>query len=82
MSHPHETETQRARLLEALRAGPVSSVQAITELDVFRPSARIMELRRAGHEILTSWTTEAVPGFTEPHRIGRYVLLKESRSNG
>jgi len=79
MSHPHQTEAQCARLLAALRAGPVTSVDCVTELDIFRPSARVMELRRAGHEILTSWALQAVP---EPHRIGRYVLLREARENG
>ena len=46
--------TQRARLLERLRAGPVSPEEARDDLGITQPSARVWELRRTmGVDIVT-----------------------------
>ena len=72
-----DCETQRTRLISALRSGlAVSTYEARRDLDIYYPPARIKELRDDGHTIKTHWqtvTTEA----GDDHRIGLYVL--ESR---
>ena len=65
---------QRARLLAALRIGPISTLDARSRLDVLHPAARIQELREAGHQIVTEWyCQETFVGC--PHRVAKYVLL-------
>ena len=44
---------QRARFLESLRYGPVSTIEARSELNIMQPAARIKELRDLGHPIQT-----------------------------
>jgi len=46
--------SQRARLLAYMRAhGSINTFEAISELNILRPGARIAELRAAGHNIRT-----------------------------
>lgn len=66
---------QRARLLAYLRnVGPITTLQARNELGVMHPSARLLELRKAGYNIqsLRSWDTDAAGNR---HWQGLYVLL-------
>jgi len=46
-------DSQRRRLLERLRIGPVDTFTAREELNVAHPAGRIQELREAGHTIHT-----------------------------
>lgn len=64
---------QRARILDALRVGPVTTLDARHRLDVLHPAARVMELRKFGQSIDTIWTT-AENGEGRPHRVAKYVL--------
>lgn len=64
---------QRQRILEWLLNKPLTTYQARQELDVFHPSARVQELKEAGHNIHTHWTT--VDTGKGGHRIACYVLL-------
>jgi hypothetical protein len=77
--HPNSSAAQRARLLEALRRGPVSTFRARSDLDIMHPGGRCMELRREGHLILTFWTREP-SDFGRSHRVARYVLMREAQS--
>ena len=62
-------QTQRDAILEALEAGRILDVPtAQGEFGCFRLAARIGELRRAGHIILTL-------GKRGKNKFGRYVLL-------
>ena len=77
-SHCHfadlSTEAQRARLLDRLRVGPVSTLEARRSLEILAPAPRILELRRAGYPIATVWTREATEvGIS--HRVALYVLI-------
>lgn len=72
-SHPNTAEAQRLRLLNALRGGPVTTLQARAELDVMHPAARVMELREEGLRIFTAWAREPSP-CGRLHRVARYVL--------
>ena len=64
---------QRQRILEWLLQKPLTTYQARQELDVFHPSARVQELKRFGHNIITHWTSVETP--LGKHRIAEYVLF-------
>lgn len=50
-------KSQRDRLLERLRFGPVSTFAARDELNIMAPAPRVKELRDQGHLILTERQT-------------------------
>ena len=64
--------TQCARLLEALARFPVTTFEAMRFLDVYHCPARVLQLRRAGHRIVTPWQTVNTEGG-EKHRVVMYV---------
>lgn len=68
------TDSQRARLLKRLQAGPVNTFEAMTELNICRPGARIAELRALGHPIGTNLSdlTDA-QGYRHP-KVATYYL--------
>lgn len=57
---------QCVRLLDALKRGPVTNVEMVTELRCLNATARCSELRQAGYDIRAERTKE--PG------IWRYTL--------
>ncbi len=67
---------QRDRLLDALQTcGHITTFEGSRHLDLYDPRARAVELRKRGHQILTTWRdTPTESGAT--HRIGVYSLLK------
>lgn len=66
---------QAERLLAALRLFPVSTFEAMRLLDVYHVPARILQLRKEGHSILTlRQLVETEAGV--PHRVGLYVLQR------
>jgi len=65
---------QRARLLEAMRVrGGVTTLEAIRFLDIVDPRARIVELRKEGYPIHTSWAHRASE-CGRLHVVGLYTL--------
>lgn len=66
-------DVQRTRMLTALMAGPITTVEARRHLDILHPAQRVMELRRAGYPIETVWVTQATDAGAL-HRVGRYIL--------
>jgi hypothetical protein len=46
--------TQTAQILEMLKRGPVTAMDALNTCNCFRLAARIKDLRDAGHEIETT----------------------------
>ena len=64
---------QRKLILDALRQGPLTTIAARELLGVMSPAARVMEARRAGHNIETMrrvvWDAEG-----RAHRSAEYVL--------
>lgn len=70
---PASAEAQRARLLAALKRGPVDTFSARQRLDIAHPAGRVRELRRAGHDITMKMEERASPAG-EPHRVGVYRL--------
>lgn len=67
---------QRDRALEAMQTlGHLTTYEASRHLDMYDPRARIMELRKAGHRIVTTWQIVATESG-RPHRIGLYSLVR------
>ena len=69
---------QRGRVLAALKVRKITTLQARQEIDVLHPAARVMELRRAGHDIATEWTFD-VNSEGHLHRVARYTLHAEAQ---
>ena len=74
-AHPGNTcEVQCARIRAALSRFSLTTYEAMRHLDVYDPRARVMQLRKDGSSITTTWTR--IP--TESghlHRVGLYVLV-------
>lgn len=69
----NSSSSQRSRLLAALYIHPITTLMARLSLDVMHPAARVQELRRLGHRIVTVWVDDQTPeGKT--HRVAKYVL--------
>jgi len=47
------TQAQRTRLLNALKDGPITTIDARSRLNIMMPAARVKELRSLGHPIVT-----------------------------
>lgn len=69
-----EASAQCARLLAALRIGPITTLEARRTIDVLHPAARIQELRADRHNIITAWTNDVTPEGNH-HRVAKYVLM-------
>ena len=67
---------QRARLLDALRIAPITTIEARRNLDILHPAMRVLELRTQGYGIHTVWTHQETDAGIQ-HRIARYVLQAE-----
>lgn len=66
---------QSQRLLAALAQFPITTFEAMRFLDVYHCPARVLQLRKAGHEIIThrqTITTEA----GAKHTVGLYVMQR------
>jgi hypothetical protein len=51
-----DTETQNRQILKALKGGlKITALYALNEFGCFRLSARIGELKEAGHDIKDRW---------------------------
>ncbi|WNS84428.1 helix-turn-helix domain-containing protein [Neisseria sp. DTU_2021_1001991_1_SI_NGA_ILE_055] len=73
-----KTPSQRERVLNRLRQGSVTSWE-LSQMGILGYNSRIMELRRAGHEIIT--VMEDVKNqFGETVKRGRFSLLVSERS--
>ena len=66
------SDTQCARLLEALTRFPITTFEAMRYLDVYHCPARILQLRKEGHRILTHRQT-VVTEAGERHCVGLYT---------
>ena len=68
-----KTPSQRERILARLRKGSVTSWE-LSQMGILGYNSRIMELRRAGHEIITVME-EVQNQFGETVKRGRFSLL-------
>ena len=66
---------QCERLLAALAQFPITTFEAMRYLDVYHCPARVLQLRQAGHDIITHWQT-VITEAGERHRVGQYLLRR------
>ena len=67
-------EAQRARLLDALRCGPITTIEARRNLDILMPAARVHELKhKHGHNIQTIRIRQQTDSG-KLHSVALYVL--------
>lgn len=76
--HSTDTASQRSRILARLRQGAVTSIQLIEQENILRPSARIAELRAAGHPILTHLQDVVDPWGRQHSRVALYYLSTDN----
>ncbi len=68
-------EAQRKRLIDALRCGPVTTIEARRNLDILMPAARVHELKhRHGFDIQTIRVRQEID-CGKLHSVARYVLI-------
>ena len=72
-NHKPKTPSQRKRVLARLRKGSATSWE-LAQMGILSYNSRIMELRRAGHEIITVME-EVTNQFGETVKRGRFVLI-------
>ncbi|HQS39334.1 MULTISPECIES: helix-turn-helix domain-containing protein [unclassified Polaromonas] len=65
-------DTQCARLLEALARFPITTFEAMRYLDIYHCPARILQLRKEGHRILTHRQTVVTEAGVR-HCVGLYT---------
>ena len=73
----NSTAAQRRRALEALEAGPKSTIELRRRWDILSPAPRIKELRDRGYVILTNWVQHATD-CGKLHRVALYVLVSSA----
>ena len=73
ISRKPKTPSQRERVLARLRKGSATSWE-LSQMGILSYNTRIMELRRAGHEIITVME-EVTNQFGETVKRGRFVLI-------
>lgn len=78
-SWPDNTaEHQRARLLEAMKLwGGVTTLEAMRFLDIVDPRPRVVELRKEGYCISTSWARQPSE-CGRFHTVGLYSLSERN----
>lgn len=66
------SKTQNDKLLAALRRGPMTALDIYRDLGIMRASARVYDLRRAGHDVRSR-------NITVPNRDGTPCHVAEYR---
>lgn len=66
---------QEARLEQAIRRWPLTSLEMFTHLDLYDPRARVQGLRKRGLAIVMSWVLVQT-ACGELHRVGRFHLQR------
>jgi hypothetical protein len=66
--------SQCTDILEALRRGPITPLEALKDHGCLRLAARIEELRSDGHTIVTEMVK------ANGKKFGQYVLIKEKKN--
>ena len=76
----NSASTQRARVIQALRTGPKTTIELRRDWGIMQPAPRVFELKARSYIIVTT----PVSAYTDDgvlHRaVARYVLLHEPRS--
>ncbi|GEM_PF-1073229 len=68
---------QNEILLQALRSGPMTALEILDTLGIARASARVYDLRRAGHDVRSEMIT-VHNRRGEPCRVAAYSLAVQT----
>lgn len=68
-------DTQCTLLLERLKRGPITPLEALNELGIMRLGGRIYDLRQAGHQIRKEMVEVDTRNGGKAH-VARYTLVK------
>lgn len=74
----HSSTEQDRKMIDALRKGPISTIEAAQELDIVQPPNTIRRLRNRGFDIRTYWTHQSTEPGRPPHRVAKYILIREA----
>jgi Helix-turn-helix domain len=70
----NSTKSQCARLREALARFSINTYEASRFLDIYHAPARVLQLRKRGENIVTSWQRVETEAGVK-HRVGEYALI-------
>ncbi|MDR0233495.1 MAG: helix-turn-helix domain-containing protein [Zoogloeaceae bacterium] len=70
------TQTQCEAILERLQRAPITPLEALEELGIFRLGGRIYDLKRQGHRIISEMV-EVTNRHGKPCHVARYSLEAE-----
>lgn len=76
----NSASTQRARVIQALRTGPKTTIELRRDGGVMQPAARVFELKARGYIIVTTPVSAHTDDGVTHCGVARYVLLQEPRS--
>lgn len=68
-------EAQRKRLIDALRCGPITTIEARRNLDILMPAARIHELKHLHGFDIQTFRVRQKTDSGRLHSIAIYVLI-------
>ena len=78
--------SQNEWILEALQKGPITPMDALRGCGCLRLAARVLDLRRKGHDILATKVTEHGKTFARYSLIRtfeqRLAAMKKEKKNG
>ena len=80
--HPNDNSasTQRARVIQALRTGPKTTIELRRDWGTMQPAPRVFELKLRGYVIVTTPISAHTDDGALHRGVARYVLLNEPRS--
>lgn len=76
----NSASTQRARVIQALRTGPKTTIELRRDWGIMQPAPRVFELKARGYIIVTTPVSAHTDDGALHRGVARYVLLQEPRS--
>lgn len=76
------SSNQRAIILSALKTGAKTTIELRHKFGIMQPAARILELKRRGHNILSIKVTCYTPDGIRHRAVAKYVLKNRRPGNG
>lgn len=68
-------DAQNVMVLEHLRSAPITPIEALARYGCFRLAARVYDLRKAGHQIITTRVINE-----QGNSYAQYHLLRQARA--
>lgn len=74
-SNDTSASTQRARVIQALRTGPKTTIELRRDWGIMQPAPRVFELKARGYVIVTTPVSAQTDDGAVHRGVARYVLL-------